>query len=63
MAYLRVNKFGKRASCPPTETLWHFVSGTLAAAQHEQTQAHIAACDFCGAEIELLSKNPPPHVA
>lgn len=61
MAYLRVNKFGKSVTCPPVETHLRFVSGMLTAKQYEQIAAHMSACDFCGAEVQLLSKNPPPH--
>lgn len=63
MAYLRFYKFGKWETCPTTETLLRFISEGLTANQHEKIATHIAVCDFCGAEIQLLSKNPSPHVA
>lgn len=62
MAHLRINKFGKRATCPATETLLRYASEGLAAKQHENIAAHIATCDFCGAAIHLLSMNPPPCI-
>lgn len=59
MNYLRIKKFGKRVTCPSTETLLRCAAGELAVKQHKTIEAHLDCCDFCGAEMEFLSKNPP----
>jgi hypothetical protein len=47
--------FRKLRTCPPSEAL-------DAATQLLSTAAaeHASACDFCGAEVQLLSRFPPP---
>ena len=43
--------FGKQRTCPPAESI--LLRGPAVA-------EHVAACDFCGAEAQLLSRFPPP---
>ena len=45
--------FKKQRTCPTAETL-------LRRAQNAAVAEHVAGCDFCGAEAELLSRFPPP---
>ncbi|HLM57038.1 MAG TPA: hypothetical protein VK422_13045 [Pyrinomonadaceae bacterium] len=45
--------FKKQRTCPTAETL-------LRRAQNAAVARHVAGCDFCGAEAELLSRFPPP---
>jgi len=45
--------FKKQRTCPTAETL-------LRRAQNAAVVEHVAGCDFCGAEAELLSRFPPP---
>jgi anti-sigma factor RsiW len=59
MKYLHIGAFGKSETCPPTSKLWLYVSAELPAREREEIAAHLAVCDFCGAEAELLRKNPP----
>jgi hypothetical protein len=37
-----------------------YCQGTFAAARGECIAAHLDACEFCGAEMQLLSRFPPP---
>ena len=59
--------FCKLKTCPPAETLLLFHEGALArdVARRQQVAAHLSSCDFCGAELQLLSRFPvagPPQV-
>jgi hypothetical protein len=50
--------FRKLLTCPRTEALLSLSRGetkTLA-----KVEAHVSSCDFCGAEVQLLSRFPPP---
>lgn len=49
-------RFRKLRTCPRSETLLTFCDGALEARVAE----HVASCDFCGAEIQLLSRHAPP---
>ncbi|HST52875.1 MAG TPA: hypothetical protein VLJ61_12760 [Pyrinomonadaceae bacterium] len=50
--------FRKLLTCPQSEAL--MTSGQLL---QPATAAHAAACDFCGAEMQLLSRFSPPASA
>ena len=50
--------FRKRLTCPHTEALLTFCRGE--AGTQTSIAAHVRACDFCGAETQLLSRFPPP---
>ncbi len=45
--------FRKQRTCPTAETI-------LRRAQSSTIAEHVAGCDFCGAEAQLLSRFPPP---
>ena len=52
--------FCKLKTCPPAEALLFFHEGTLARdAVRRQVAAHLSSCDFCDAELQLLSRFPP----
>ena len=44
----------KLRTCPDTETLLTFTAGERRVAEH------VESCDFCGAEVQLLSRHAPP---
>lgn len=49
-------RFRKLRSCPHAETLLTF----RADAPAEHVAEHVRTCDFCGAEVQLLSRHAPP---
>jgi len=55
---LKPNTFVKSATCPSAEGLLAFSQGKLAPAQTQAVAAHLAECDFCGAELHLLERHP-----
>ena len=55
--------FGKTRSCPPTEALRLYAESTLCGERLDEVNTHLCACDFCGAETQLLSRFPPPASA
>lgn len=48
--------FYKQPTCPSSETLLAFHHSALTTKQRLWTAAHVGACDFCGAELQLLKK-------
>lgn len=44
--------FRKQRTCPPAESILH-------RGQAAGVAEHVAACEFCGAEAQLLSRFPP----
>lgn len=51
--------FCKRKTCPSAEMLLLYHDGVLASAFEREIAAHLGECDFCGAELHLLTKFPP----
>lgn len=51
--------FSKRPACPSSETLLDLVHGSLPALTFQTTDLHLAGCDFCAAELQLLSRHAP----
>ena len=51
--------FCKRKTCPSAEMLLLYHDGVLASAFEREIAAHLAECDVCGAELQLLTKFPP----
>jgi hypothetical protein len=52
--------FRKLRTCPRTETLLTFSAGVH---RGELIAEHVESCDFCGAEVQLLSRHAPPPAA
>jgi hypothetical protein len=50
--------FRKLLTCPRTEALLSLSRGETKA--QKSIKAHVSSCDFCGAEVQLLSRFPPP---
>jgi hypothetical protein len=53
--------FCKRATCPASETLLAYRTCGLAAERMVWVSTHLDECDFCGAELQLLTKHAPPE--
>lgn len=51
--------FCKRATCPSSETLLNYKTQGLAVEQSLWVQTHLDECDFCGAEVQLLTEHVP----
>ncbi len=49
--------FRKLRTCPQAETLLTFSAG---ARRGGRVAEHVHSCDFCGAEVQLLSRHAPP---
>ncbi len=58
-------RFRKLRTCPGSETILGFSLGARVAsgAGAAGVAEHVAACDFCGAEAQLLSLHAPPAEA
>jgi len=52
--------FRKLRTCPRTETLLSFSAGGRGVGRVAE---HVESCDFCGAEVQLLSRHAPPAAA
>jgi len=52
-------RFRKLRTCPQTETLLTFCQGARPAARAGRVAEHVESCDFCGAEVQLLSRHAP----
>jgi hypothetical protein len=56
--------FRKLKTCPTSETLLLYGESALAVAAAGPLAAHLSVCDFCDAELQLLSRFPaagPPQ--
>lgn len=54
-----VTTFYKQATCPASETLLSYYSYGLLTEERRRVTAHLAACDFCNAELQLFTEHPP----
>ena len=59
MGSISTANFCKHKTCPSAEMLLGYTRATLGRELRQQMSAHLAACDFCDAEMYLLSKFPP----
>lgn len=62
MCSKNTSQFCKQDTCPSAETLLLYHEVKLMPGEHEQVAAHLAVCDFCGAELQLLVRHPPIDV-
>lgn len=56
-------RFRKLRTCPSTEALLIYGRRSTTGKRRDTIAAHLSACDFCGAEMQLLSRFPPPATA
>ena|SRR5687767_9095380 len=54
--------FCKRATCPTTDALMAYRQSGLGTDGMVSVASHLDECDFCGAELQLLSEHPPADV-
>src|SRR3989442_11786595 len=55
MASSLVTVFRKRISCPSSQTLLAFHRSRLSYEGSAHVETHLARCDFCNAELQLLT--------
>lgn len=48
-------RFAKQHGCPASATLQSYGAGTLSFLARPGVASHLAACEFCAAELSLLS--------
>jgi hypothetical protein len=58
MGSLSGNDFRKKWHCPSSQVLVSYHQRDLSDWQMSQVVFHLATCDFCAAELQLLSKFP-----
>ena len=59
MGSVSTAKFCKHKTCPSAEMLLGYTRAALACDVRQQLTAHLVDCDFCDAELYLLSRFPP----
>ena len=73
MGSLEGSRFKKKRRCPSSQALLSYYRSSLSDQQTPQVAFHLATCDFCAAELQLLSRYPsaeesckpatmPPHL-
>ncbi|HJR07498.1 MAG TPA: hypothetical protein VJ842_09590 [Pyrinomonadaceae bacterium] len=55
-------RFAKQPDCPASAVLSDYAAGTLSFLARPSVAAHLAACEFCGAELPLLSRHAPVEI-
>lgn len=53
-----VSVFRKQTSCPSAEMLLCYRAGELSAQQRQRVASHLNTCEFCEAELQLLTECP-----
>lgn len=59
MNIYKATKFCKQLTCPSSETLLSYGAAALASELQTHVATHLAVCDFCDAELELLTRHAP----
>lgn len=62
MKIYRTTTFCKQLTCPSAETLLSYGAARLATELKTEVGTHLAGCDFCAAELQLLTRHAPPTV-
>jgi hypothetical protein len=63
MGSLSTATFRKRKTCPSSQVLLLYCDATLLVAARPIIAEHVSSCDFCGAELQLISKYTPRGAA
>ena len=50
-------RFLKRRTCPSADVLILYREAELTREREERVASHLSDCDFCGAELQMLSKH------
>jgi hypothetical protein len=56
MASAFTTLFHKKVGCPSSQDLLEYDQACLASAHSLRIEAHLADCDFCNAELQLLNR-------
>jgi hypothetical protein len=56
MATAFASLFNKKVGCPSSQDLLDYDQACLASAHSLRIEAHLADCDFCNAELQLLNR-------
>jgi hypothetical protein len=56
MATAIASLFNKKVGCPSSQDLLDYVQACRATAHSLRIEAHLANCDFCNAELQLLNR-------
>jgi hypothetical protein len=59
MRIVTATAFCKRVACPSSEALLNYQTSGFTTAENAWIARHVIACDFCGAELQLLAEHPP----
>jgi hypothetical protein len=54
-----ITVFSKQATCPSAETLVSYNTLNLSYDAAASVSEHLSSCEFCGAELKLLSEHAP----
>ena len=54
-----MRSFGKQTYCPTSQEILAHVEGSLSPLTRQRVEEHALLCDFCGAELQLLTKCTP----
>lgn len=58
MFSLKMITFCKSANCPSSQDLLVFQTGGTAVKERRKVESHLAACEFCTAEVEFYAHYP-----
>jgi hypothetical protein len=58
MSSLLISLFCKTERCPTSQALLAYDRWYLTTNDHASIQSHLASCDFCNAELQLLNRYP-----
>ena len=58
-----ITVFSKQATCPSAEMLISYHTLNLSYGMAETVTEHLSSCEFCVAELKLLSEHPPAEEA
>ena len=59
MFSLKMITFCKNTDCPSSQQLLTFEIGEASRSEREKIEIHLAACEFCAAEVEFYTHYPP----
>jgi hypothetical protein len=59
MKITNVTVFCKHLTCPASETLLAYSEKNLGTATRDRIDLHLETCDFCQAEVQLLTEHTP----
>lgn len=48
--------FGKKHACPSSEMVLSYIEQSIHPVFAQTVASHVAACDYCGAEMQLLAQ-------